>query len=1035
MAETTYKSPGVYSSEIDLTGPTTSQPTGIPAGVIGTSLESRAFVPLTVGDWTSFKRIFGDSDGSKFGPLAVYQFLKNARALTYCRVLGIGDGKKRSASDGTVTNAGYVVGEKLVQSNGLVGSSKFNVATTHGVAGRTYFLGAFMSESLGSTYLSEAGIQHGVTSSMILRGVLMAPSGVLLTLSSCMGPSSQPSNTLAPKGHVQGVDFQGGTTGSIDLGNKGQFVMLINGLKNDPSSGIQNVLTATMDDADDSSHFSHVFNTDPLLFEEKGHLLYAHYDISPAQAVVTGTGIINPIRTFPHGISTNDSGIENSIYLITGSADRNTFSTTVPNYESFRERFTNAKAPFIISQKYGAKQWNLFRVHALDDGDHTNGSIKISIANIRPSNSSVNKYGTFDLYVRDIRDDDINGLPVGSTALAVKESWLGLTLDPTSDKFIGRVIGDMNAFFDFDQDLDSQKLILQGNYPVKSDYIRVELSDDLKNGKIPDDALPLGFRGIDHLVTSGSNLMAEVKSDGDNAGSISAYVPVTSGGYAMTSIHKQTVQPPLQFRQNLKPAANSTQANSAFYWGVNFNRVKSITDVNASSLFDTTILSFNKFFPSYGKANMDFSVGNNPGVADSNGIILDADRFNRNLFTLENVRVKTGSAAISRRAEPNPQAWASASYVRQGNITANETDKTRAFKVDDLKESGNRTFAQYSFILQGGFNGSNIFDSDKYNMTGPAVRREMVDSTNQGGTSGPTVAAYRKALDIMGTKADVEINLLSIPGIRHPSVTDYAITTVENRFDAMLIMDIEEKDDTNTYITSSGEFANVTYTVADLKDRNLDTSFAAAYFPDVNVTDPVTLSNVQCPPSVAVLGAYALNDSVGYAWFAPAGLNRAVFPSDVTSVQGGPLVVDNLDNLYDADINPIKDNSSGNICVWGQKTLLRGASALDRVNVRRLLISIRRRVRDVARRIIFEPNRQETLDKFNAMVAPIMQSIQERSGVDRYKVVIDATTTTQADIENNTIRGKIFIQPTRTAEFVALDFVLANAGSDAFDSA
>ena len=121
--------------------------------------------------------------------------------------------------------------------------------------------------------------------------------------------------------------------------------------------------------------------------------------------------------------------------------------------------------------------------------------------------------------------------------------------------------------------------------------------------------------------------------------------------------------------------------------------------------------------------------------------------------------------------------------------------------------------------------------------------------------------------------------------------------------------------------------------------------------------------------------------------------------------------------------------------MWGQKTLLRGASALDRVNVRRLLIFIRRKVRDVARRIIFEPNRQETLDKFNALVSPILQTVQERSGVDRYKVVIDSSTTTQADIENNTIRGKIFIQPTRTAEFVALDFVLANAGSDAFDQA
>jgi len=122
------------------------------------------------------------------------------------------------------------------------------------------------------------------------------------------------------------------------------------------------------------------------------------------------------------------------------------------------------------------------------------------------------------------------------------------------------------------------------------------------------------------------------------------------------------------------------------------------------------------------------------------------------------------------------------------------------------------------------------------------------------------------------------------------------------------------------------------------------------------------------------------------------------------------------------------------VMVFGQKTLMAAPSALDRVNVRRLLINVRRKVRAVANQMLFEPNRQETLDKFSALVQPILQSIQEKSGVERFKVVIDATTTTQTDVENNTLRGKIFLQPTRTAEFVSLDFVLTNAG-DAFDNA
>ena len=115
--------------------------------------------------------------------------------------------------------------------------------------------------------------------------------------------------------------------------------------------------------------------------------------------------------------------------------------------------------------------------------------------------------------------------------------------------------------------------------------------------------------------------------------------------------------------------------------------------------------------------------------------------------------------------------------------------------------------------------------------------------------------------------------------------------------------------------------------------------------------------------------------------------------------------------------------------VFGQKTLLAAQSSLDRVNVRRLLIDIRRSVRTVANSILFEPNREETLAKFNSLVNPILQSVQDRNGVDRFKVIIDTTTTTQADIENNTLRGKIFLQPTRTAEFISLDFVVANASN------
>jgi len=243
-------------------------------------------------------------------------------------------------------------------------------------------------------------------------------------------------------------------------------------------------------------------------------------------------------------------------------------------------------------------------------------------------------------------------------------------------------------------------------------------------------------------------------------------------------------------------------------------------------------------------------------------------------------------------------------------------------------------------------------------------------------------------------------------------------------------MDLEEKDGDDAYVTSSADqITNVTNTANRLAGRALDSSFAATYFPDVVITDSKTKTNVQCPPSVAVLGAFAFNDSVAHPWFAPAGFTRGHLSSVVESQV--KLNRANLDELYTVDINPLTSfpHSSG-VVIFGQKTLLAAQSALDRVNVRRLLINVRRKVKRVANSLLFEPNRAETLTRFSAAVTPILTQIQQQQGLDRFKVQIDTSTTTQADVENNTIRGKIYLQPTRTVEFISLDFVVTNAGAN-----
>jgi len=285
----------------------------------------------------------------------------------------------------------------------------------------------------------------------------------------------------------------------------------------------------------------------------------------------------------------------------------------------------------------------------------------------------------------------------------------------------------------------------------------------------------------------------------------------------------------------------------------------------------------------------------------------------------------------------------------------------------------------------------------------------------------------------MKNTVNTDIQLLAIPGIRHPIVTNSAIDAVEERFDAMYLMDVEQYDNQGALVTSDAQQPSVQQTVDDFANRAVDTSFAAAYFPDQLIEDPETKTNLFVPPSVVVLGALALNDSIGHPWFAPAGFTRGALSTTLEARV--KLSKTNMDSLYNVSLNPLVafpgnatsgTNPKGGVVVWGQRTLQTAASALDRVNVRRLLIELRRQVREIAQTIIFEPNREATLLKFSSAVRPKFERVQALSGLERFKIIIDSSTTTQADVENNTIRGKIFIQPTKTVEFVSIDFAVSN---------
>lgn len=990
---------GVNASEKDLSAPVAAEVTGIPAVIIGTSQKGPAFVPTTFGNFNDFKGVFGKTDGKKFGPLAVREWLNNASAATYLRVLGVGQGKKRETDD-TVAAAGFVVGENQPSTVGTITSNPY--ANTNGVPGRTYFLGCLMSESNGSTFFSSAGLQGtgGITPDIsssvpIIRGVLMAASGVLLRLSSSVENSVKPVSSLI----ADDASARGSAVGTVVLTadgvSKQEFVMLLNGHKGTDAK-YPNCITASFD-ITAPNYFANVFNTDPFKLQQAGHYLYASWDVHSAIAVVTGAGYVSVLSGAGATSTAPLVGAESAAFLLTSSLGRNAGSTTVPNYENFEDRYSAAKTPWIVSQKFGGVAKNLFRLHAIDDGESTANKIKFSIENLTPSSDTAYQYGTFDLIIRDITDRD--------TDVKILEQFRGLSLDPSSDRYVAKAIGDLYTYYDWNRVEKSQKLVTAGNYPQKSRYVRVEVSTTVENGEIDATALPMGVRGIAHLVTSGSAPLQAV----------------TSSQLDSLLCAKRTLTPPVPLRQNITLGTGQKQTvQPLFYWGVKFEHSANVNELNSSVARNRSFDGYARYMPNFYSTNMNVVAADNQGVADTaaNGI-LDADHYCTNVFSLENIKVTTASNTYADSTK-----WNEAVYVRNGSIAADDTAKTRALSTSDLT-TPNKKYIKFSFFMQGGFDGVNIFNEEESKISNIAVTQDMESGNGRGTNLGPSVRSYIKAIDIVKEVTNIDAQIIAIPGIRHSVVTDAALLATEDRFDALYIMDIEERDSSNFVVTSSTQLPSVNNTSQEFLNRGLDSSFGAAYFPDVVITDPTTNSNVQCPPSVAVLGALALNDRLAFPWFAPAGFTRGALNTTVNVAV--KLSKDNMNVLYDADINPIVSFPGQAPVVWGQKTLLAAQSALDRVNVRRLLISLRRDVRNVARTFLFEPNRDATLARFASAVEPILDKAKKNAGVDRYLVKIDTTTTTQADVENNTIRGKIYVQPTRSIEFVSLEFVVSNS--------
>lgn len=318
---------------------------------------------------------------------------------------------------------------------------------------------------------------------------------------------------------------------------------------------------------------------------------------------------------------------------------------------------------------------------------------------------------------------------------------------------------------------------------------------------------------------------------------------------------------------------------------------------------------------------------------------------------------------------------------------------------------------QFAVGFQGGFDGMSPLKPKFYGAGIESNNLHGFDlsSVNTGGTQ-----AYVKAFDVLSNTDEYDINMITAPGLnleKHPFLVNYMITTAEDREDTFAVVDITS--------------ANANVLTATQQTTSVDSSYAACYYPWLSILDTTSNKPIWVPPSVIVPGVIAYSDSRSAEWFAPAGLNRGTANVlDVKVKLNKPM----RDILYENNINPIASFPGQGISVWGQKTMQQADSALDRINVRRLLINIKKFVISTSRFLLFDNNTAALRNSFISVVTPYLESIQQRQGLFAFEIIMDETNNTPDVIDRNQLVGEIRLQPAKSVEFIVINFNIQRTG-------
>jgi hypothetical protein len=677
-----------------------------------------------------------------------------------------------------------------------------------------------------------------------------------------------------------------------------------------------------------------------------------------------------------------------------GSATGDQFALVLPlqkggdssnNFAYHLSEARKARTGWFINRGHGSPS-KLFRLIAHSEGEYVNKSISVQIADLKLGTTQ-NPDSSFT--VRIIEDGNI------------VETYSGCNLNPSTKDYVGKRIG--TAYQEWDA--INFKWNTRGTYPNISNYVYAEIDDSIENQTLGDaKAIPVGFYGpLRHKgfsIVSGSTV-PQVKADSP---SISGADPDYYIEGASNIATKHTI-------------AGSDDADH-FVSGLGANLTASFefaslrtTSINtnqgsnypADSIFGIRHIQGNKKTKDASYVDL---LRYYPVAPENDDGITISNEFERSfIFNLQEV---TSSETTGTKLYYFSENLAEASQV----------------PLQTLLNAGVR---QYEAPMCGGFDGVNIFKTNPFsaNLLGASRPASYVNET------------INFALDSISDKEVVEYDLLSMPGMTNAGITNRIIDICEDRGDALAIIDIEGIYEQKWENGGTKDNGSKTTIVTTAQTRNLDSSFAASYYPSIRLKDTVGGADniVVVPPSVAAVGAIAKSQGLSEPWFAPAGFNRG----GINQLGGtlGPRVVGTTEHLSKADrddlylenINPIaRFPASGDIVIFGQKTLQQKSSALDRINVRRLLLYLKRKIGKVSETILFDQNVEATWKRFRAQADRILSDVQARLGIVEYKLVLDETTTTADLIDRNILYAKVMIKPARAIEYIVVDFVVTRSG-------